>query len=56
MQINKCKQKKNEDGIVIKVPEKAIDPNTTVIKVEVKGTVEPISAKPKDNMKAGELD
>ena len=37
---------------MIKVPEKAIDPNATVIKVEVKGTVEPVSAKPKDKMSA----
>ena len=50
------KTEKNGDGFVIKVPEKAIDPNATVIKVEVKGIVEPISAKPKDKMKAGELD
>jgi alpha-L-fucosidase len=46
------KIEKNEDGIMIKVPEKAIDPNATVIKVEVKGTVEPVSAKPKDKMSA----
>ena len=44
------KIEKNEDGIMIKVPEKAIDPNATVIKVEVKGTVEPVSAKPKDKL------
>ena len=44
------KIEKNEDGIMIKVPEKAIDPNATVIKVEVKGTVEPGSAKPKDKL------
>ena len=30
----------NNDGLVIKVPEKALDENVTVIKVEVKGTVE----------------
>ena len=44
------KTEKNEDGIVIKIPEKAIDPNVTVIKVEVKGAVEPVSTKPKDKM------
>ena len=50
------KTEKNDEGIIIKVPEKALDANATVIKVEVKGTVEPVSAKPKDKMKAGELD
>src|SRR5258705_1103603 len=44
------KIEKNEDGIMIKVPENANDPNATVIKVEVKGTVEPVSAKSKDKM------
>ena len=46
----------NEEGLVIDVPEKAIDAIATVIKVEVKGTVDAVSAKPKDKMKAGELD
>jgi hypothetical protein len=32
------------------LPEKALDPNATVIKVEVKGTVEAVSAKSKDKM------
>ena len=50
------KTEKNNEGTVIAVPEKALDENATVIKVEVKGTVEPVSAKPKDKMKAGELD
>ena len=36
--------------------QKAIDANATVIKVEVKGNVEAVSTKPKDKMKAGELD
>jgi alpha-L-fucosidase len=44
------KTEKDGDGIVIKVPEKAIDPNATVIKVEVKGTVESVPLKPKDKM------
>jgi len=44
------------EGLTINVPEKSSDPIATVIKVEVKGKVENISAKPKDKMKAGELD
>ena len=46
----------NDEGLVIHLPEKALDPNATVIKVEVKGIVENLSTKPKDKMKAGELD
>jgi alpha-L-fucosidase len=45
-----------EDGLVITLPEKALDTIATVIKVEVKGPVEAAAAKPKDKMKAGELD
>ena len=44
------------DGVVISIPEKGLDANATVIKVEVKGTVAGGLAKPKDKMKAGELD
>ena len=44
------------DGLTISVPEKSSDPIATVIKVEVKGKVDNTSAKPKDKMKAGELD
>ena len=50
------KTEMNYDGLVIKVPEKGLDENATVIKVEVKGVVENNSAKSKDKMKAGELD
>ena len=50
------KTEMNDEGVIIALPEKALDANATVIKVEVKGTVEPVSAKPKDKMKAGELD
>lgn len=45
-----------EDGLVIAIPENALDANATVIKLEVKGTVASGSVKPKDKMKAGELD
>jgi len=50
------KTESNNDGIIINVPEKALDANATVIKIEVKGKVEAATAKPKDKMKAGELD
>ena len=50
------KTESNNDGTIINVPEKALDANATVIKVEVKGKVEATVAKPKDKMKAGELD
>jgi alpha-L-fucosidase len=46
----------NDSGLVIDVPKNAIDPIATVIKVEVKGKVEGDVSKPKDKMKAGELD
>ena len=44
------KTESNNDGLIIKVPEKALDENATVIKVEVKGAVESILTKPKDKM------
>ena len=44
------------DGLVINLPEKALDANATVIKVEVKGKVANINTAAKDKMKAGELD
>jgi alpha-L-fucosidase len=53
---NTLKIESNADGIIINVPEKAIDANATVIKVKVKGNVAAVTAKPKDKMKAGELD
>jgi len=52
----KLKTKSNDDGTVISIPGNGLDANATVIKVEVKGKVENVSAKPKDKMKAGELD
>ncbi|RXK61678.1 alpha-L-fucosidase [Lacibacter luteus] len=50
------KTEKNADALLISVPEKAIDANATVIKVEVKGIVDAASLKPKEKMKAGEID
>jgi len=44
------KTERKDDGVIINIPEKALDENATVIKVEVKGTVEPVSSKPKDKM------
>jgi alpha-L-fucosidase len=44
----KLKTETSYDGVVINVPEKELDPNATVIKVEVKGTIENGSVKPKD--------
>ena len=44
------KTEKNDDGVIFILPEKALDENATVIKVEVKGTVDPVSSKPKDKM------
>jgi alpha-L-fucosidase len=46
----------SDEGLTINLPGKALDTLATVIKVEVKGTVDAVSAKPKDKMKAGELD
>ncbi|HEX7845492.1 MAG TPA: alpha-L-fucosidase [Chitinophagaceae bacterium] len=53
---NVLKTEKSADGIVIAVPQKSLDENATVIKVEVKGKVENVTSQPKDKMKAGELD
>jgi alpha-L-fucosidase len=50
------KTEKNNDGLLITVPGKAVDANATVIKVEVKGMVDAASLKPKEKMKAGEID
>ncbi len=44
------------DGLIINVPENALDPNATVIKCEVKGIVETVSNKPKDKLKPTEQD
>jgi alpha-L-fucosidase len=44
------------EGLLISTLPDASNPVATVIKVEVKGTVEGSLAKPKDKMKAGELD
>jgi len=52
----KLRTKKKGGDAVITVPEKAIDPIATVIKVVVKGTVAPASTNAKEKMKAGELD
>jgi alpha-L-fucosidase len=50
------KTETTNEGLTILLPEKGLDPIATVIKVEVKGEVVTESAKPKDKMKAGELD
>lgn len=50
------KTEKKDDGLLISIPEKALDANATVIKVEVKGLVDAASLKPKEKMKAGEID
>jgi alpha-L-fucosidase len=50
------KSASTDSGLVINVPQNAIDPIATVIKVVVKGKVEGDVSKPKDKMKAGELD
>jgi alpha-L-fucosidase len=50
------KTEKKDDGLLISVPEKAADANATVIKIEVKGVVDAASLKPKEKMKAGEID
>lgn len=50
------KTEKNNEGLLIMVPEKAVDANATVIKVEVKGVVDAASLNPKEKMKAGEID
>jgi alpha-L-fucosidase len=43
----RLKTETNNDGIMITVPEKELDPNATVITVEIKGTIETGSVKPK---------
>ena len=53
---NVLKTEKKDDGLLISIPEKTIDPIATVIKVEVKGVVDAASLKPKEKMKAGEID
>jgi alpha-L-fucosidase len=50
------KTTKSAEGLVIAVPEKALDPIATVIKVEVKGVVDAVAVGAKDKMKAGEID
>jgi alpha-L-fucosidase len=50
------KKEKTAEGLIIQVPAQAIDPSATVIKLEVKGKVGNDGAKPKEKMKAGELD
>jgi alpha-L-fucosidase len=54
--VTSLKTEMNDEGLIIVLPAQALDANATVIKVEVKGAVEPVSVKPKDKMKAGELD
>ena len=50
------KTKKDGDNLVINLPEKALDPLATVIRVDVKGLVEPVtSGTGKTAMQAGEL-
>jgi alpha-L-fucosidase len=49
------KTKNSDDGITIETGPKAIDPIATVIKLEVKGTVDPVAMAPKKAMEAGEL-
>lgn len=52
----KLKTSTTSEGLTISIPANGTNPVATVIKVEVKGTVEGSLAKPKDKMKAGELD
>ena len=46
----------DNQGLIINLPAQALDTIATVIKVEIKGTVDAVAAEPKDKMKAGELD
>ena len=46
----------DDEGLIINLPAQALDSIATVVKVEVKGAVDAVAAKPKDKMKAGELD
>jgi alpha-L-fucosidase len=50
------KAKSADGGWMIKVPEKALDPVATVIRVEVKGAVSSNQSDQKTKMKTGELD
>jgi alpha-L-fucosidase len=52
----KLKTSTTSEGLIINTPVTATNAIATVIKVEVKGKVEGSIAKPKDKMKAGELD
>jgi alpha-L-fucosidase len=51
----KLSSKSEADNIVISVPEQAIDAKATVIKLEVEGIVEPVSAGAQKAMEAGEV-
>ena len=42
------------EAAVINLPEQAPDPVATVIRLEVKGNVEPVPAKPTDKVKPAE--
>jgi len=50
------KSKSENDGLTITVPDKPLDTIATVIKLEMKGAIGEGKTKPKDKMKAGELD
>lgn len=50
------KKEKTAEGLVIQLPAQPIDPIASVIKLEVKGKLGDKGAKPKEKMKAGELD
>lgn len=52
----KVKTKTDDGGLIITLPEKSLDPIATVLKVEVKGTVENVSRSgTKKEMQAGEV-
>ena len=53
---NKLKTEVKDGGLMISLPAAPVDANASVIKVEVKGNVSAGSGKPKEKMKAGELD
>ncbi|HEY1114820.1 MAG TPA: alpha-L-fucosidase [Chitinophagaceae bacterium] len=48
--------RKSANGWIVEVPEKALDPVATVIRLEIKGVVADETVKPKEAMKTGELD
>jgi alpha-L-fucosidase len=52
----KLKTKKTANGIVVELPSKAPDAIASVIKLKVKGKVNPVVEKSSDKMKTGELD